>query len=71
MKDSALKIGVVSCFVLNTFTIMGAPVPPPPAQGAPPPPGAPIDGSVYFLLGIGLIYAFYYFKNIAIKKASR
>lgn len=48
---------------------MGAPVPPPPENGAPPPSGLPVDDCVYLLLGIGLLYAFYYFKN-NIKKAS-
>jgi len=70
MKNSFIKIGVFSYFVLNTLSAMGAPVPPPPENGAPPPPGAPLDERLYLLLGVGLLYAFYYYKNYHTKKAS-
>ncbi|GEM_PF-967220 len=71
MKNSFIKLGVFSLFVLNTLSAMGAPVPPPPENGAPPPPGAPLDERIYLLLGVGLLYAFYYYKNYHIKKASK
>jgi len=71
MKNSFIKLGIFSCFILNTLSAIGAPVPPTPEHGAPPPPGAPLDERLYLLLGIGLLYAFYYYKNNYIKKASK
>lgn len=49
---------------------MGAPVPPPPENGAPPAPGLPVDENVYFLLGVALLYAFYHYSIDHTKKAS-
>ena len=59
-----VKIGVYLLFV-SGFTMHAQSGPPPPT---PPPPGTPIDNWIPVLFVVGLIVAFYKFKNIQPKK---
>ena len=59
-----VKIGVYLLLV-SGFTMHAQSGPPPPT---PPPPGTPIDNWIPVLFVVGLIVAFYKFKNIQPKK---
>ena len=61
-----VKIGVYLLLV-SGFT-MHAQINPPPPPGPPGPPGFPIDNWIPVLFVVGLIVAFYKFKNIQPKK---
>ncbi|WP_395045544.1 hypothetical protein [Flavobacterium sp.] len=60
---SKLFIGLTALFCCNSM--LAAPNPPPPI---PPPPGLPIDGGVFVLVFISIVFAYY--KLYYIKKAS-
>ena len=59
-----VKIGV--CLLLiSGYTVQAQNAPPPPT---PPPPCTPIDNWIPVLFVVGLLIAFYKFKNIQLKK---
>ncbi|MGV9002644.1 PID-CTERM protein-sorting domain-containing protein [Flavobacterium sp.] len=63
-------IALILALALPSGVVFGASDPPPPST-PPPPPGLPIDGSLYVLLVISLIFGIYkVYKYHSIKKAS-
>ena len=63
------RISVIIAVCLLSFTSIAAPInPPPPPTGPPPPPGSPIDGGVFLLFIISLLYGLYKVYQYNIKK---
>lgn len=61
---------LILALALPSSAVFGATDPPPPST-PPPPPGLPIDGSLYVLLVISLVFGIYkVYKYHNIKKAS-
>lgn len=50
-------------FIVMANIAMAAPDPPQPLPMGPPPPGDPIDGWVFAVFIVGLIFGFYKIKN--------
>lgn len=70
MKNNLQKLLMIAVALLNATVVFSQEDPPPPPTD-PPPPGLPIDIGVAVLLVGALGLAFYYFKNIYTKKASK
>ncbi|HPW97264.1 MAG TPA: hypothetical protein PK218_01740 [Flavobacterium sp.] len=63
-------IALILAMALPCGVVFGASNPPPPST-PPPPPGLPIDGSLYVLLVISVVFGIYkVYKHHNIKKAS-
>jgi hypothetical protein len=68
MKITHSKIIIILIMLIGCVSeVVAAPGPPPPST-PPPPPGLPIDGYLYILAIVSLIFALY--KTYKIKKAS-
>ena len=71
MKIVPNRISIILVVILLPFTsVFAAPGPPPPSL-PPPPPGLPLDGGLWFLLVLSLLFGIYKLRQIlTIKKAS-
>ena len=56
-------------FLLPLTNVIAAPDPPPPST-PPPPPGLPLDGGLFILTILCVLFAFYKTFRLNIKKAS-
>ncbi|MEZ4857391.1 MAG: hypothetical protein R2781_01110 [Flavobacteriaceae bacterium] len=71
MRPQIVPIVTLLLFLLNSFIMLGQSTtassgPPPPAQRTPP--ELPIDGSLYLLLALGILYGIY--ALLKMKKAN-
>jgi hypothetical protein len=60
---------IMVVFLLPLTNVIAAPDPPPPST-PPPPPGLPVDGGLFVLTTLCVLFAFYKIYRLNTKKAS-